>query len=507
MKAQRRQFYMGAFKGAKGRNHPLVRLDGVDAVLDKETWRELWGKGPLFPKVGNDDEVMCHKRYVRKAAGDAEKHELYKFVTKQTSQKQMRLNDTIAKAVEANSRLYERRFEVEECWKDRIATDWGNITDDTATRLILWEIYGGMEGCVSPPTTPMQSFRSDIHSDSASRGELPLAHLRNKELWIEASYHAVAAKKATLLEGLPESLVSFSRDISEQWMKDPAKRYLNPHRQALTNHFTNYPTSDVAIPGEKDLENFNFTSLLPLLRWFKGEASVKYSTDREYFLARQEEEIRIREALIKELGKKYDTKAAGVDIANTKAALEVVKRNDKEWRKVLSKQGKTMHAEQAHLLSAIPLEPVPSPDLQSENSEVTLLGKDSFTIQQTLTELLSNTLYKKALIADSGDSVRSAIYELAWLLTKERFHDIYSVQRKELNGLVQKARRKVEVAVNDVVSENLKFFKEENNTPNRADSLYAVDKYSTDKYNFTVVDSHEPFTTGGFKDTSIGVRV
>ncbi|KAJ9467181.1 hypothetical protein DIPPA_14606 [Diplonema papillatum] len=521
---QRRAFYLGAMRGNHGRKHPaLADIPQVQAKPDEQmnfaTWRALWKRGPLFTKVGEDDEAMAWRRYLRKTATDHEKHKVHGWKVQPCTEAQKRHNREIAEAVEWNERLWEKRFDVEEGWASRSSLDWQAVTSDTAARLLLWEVFGPIENHAAPLSTPpVAALQAVLHAECKRRGELPMAAQRLRELFVEASYHAVLFKKEDLLAALPESLVHFSRDTMEGWLKSGGRKELNPHRQVLTGFFVNYPTSKVEIPGVDDLQALDLEPYLPLLCWFKNEVVPKYSTDKAYCVAKLYQELEVRTEMAKQMSAKWPdtpTKALDDDIQKATDALKQMERMDeKAWRGVLRNLNKPARHETAHVLNAIPLKPVPdAPAPKTQHLGLPILSeaaqRDAETCTQNLlNELLCNPTYKKCLLVDHDDRVRTCLYDLAWVLARERAHDIYSEQRKEVNEMTQKARRRLHVAVSETIANEASsgLFDVEENTPDRTDILFAPDPYAHDIANSTVTLKHIPFAGGDYLDKSIGVR-
>ena len=527
-------FYLGCLRGAQGSRHEAleneVGLHSQPKRLDRETWRQVWNKGPLLTKVSVEDELLCYKRYAKRAAVDEQKRQLFSSFAKERSKRQRQLDGRVREAEDHNARLFERRFEVEEVWEGRAHLDWANFDDDTATRLLMWEIYGGLPGTPSPPTTPsLEALHGLLLAECRRAGTLPLVAQRNLELWTEAAYYAVQQNRVVEVEGLQEDFIGYARDLLNARKADESQKLLNPYRQPVTGFYVNKPTSKALehLPCRK-LEDFrafqtDLMKNLRLLAWHKGAMQQQLQTDVRFFAAEQDAEMEVRREMRRELEKRQmasKVELAAVDeaIEQTKKAVHHISKDDEAWQKALRRKGKAMQAEYAHLLSSIPVQEVPaSPYVVERPVEDSLDFKEtqlkvSDTFQATLAELLSTPLYKKCLITSDKakvDELRAGLYELAWLLTKERAHDVYSQQRVEVNGLVQVARRKVEVATRAIAdaTENADLFSTEINTPSYKDFLYAPDEYSTDLHTVTVAKLTEPFTTGGFEDQAPGVRV
>eukprot|EP01061_Rhynchopus_euleeides_P001761 TRINITY_DN11292_c0_g1_i1.p2 TRINITY_DN11292_c0_g1~~TRINITY_DN11292_c0_g1_i1.p2 ORF type:complete len:563 (+),score=167.68 TRINITY_DN11292_c0_g1_i1:97-1689(+) len=524
---QCRRFYLGSLRGCHGRLHPSLENEDLGGVhekpMDAGTWEAVWNKGPLFLRVSHDDTQMSYKRYARREAETDEVTRMFAPFRKQYSRQQKLLNARTREGNDANSRLFETRYNLEDSWEGRVSLDWTRLSEDSAIRLLLWEIYGPSPNTPSPPTTPsLEQLAADLIRHCKARGDIPHAERRSLELWTEATYFAVAHSKTDELAGLSEAFVGHARDELSANRGD-AHQLISPYRQVLTGFYLPPTSSVVEAAPCRELEDAgkvvsDLQKVLGLARWYRGVFLPEAANDKRVYLAEQNGMLDVRRKMVSEMAKRkmLDRTQQGVADAGVRGmedALREVETKDAAWRRVQVRRGKQMQAEQAHLLQSIPVEHVSySPYLVereavSPDEEV----KVSATYQHHLAEHLANPLHKKCLVVagpEAEEKLRSSIYELAWLETKEAHHDIYSQQRKEVNEQVQRARRKVEVALRKISedSDHADAFEPEMNVPSRRDVLFAPDQHAHSLATVTVTRNVAPFTSGGFADTAPGVH-
>eukprot|EP01060_Flectonema_neradi_P026731 TRINITY_DN3598_c0_g1_i1.p1 TRINITY_DN3598_c0_g1~~TRINITY_DN3598_c0_g1_i1.p1 ORF type:complete len:525 (+),score=74.53 TRINITY_DN3598_c0_g1_i1:132-1577(+) len=479
--------------------------------LTKAAWRQVWGNGPLKVQLAEEDEDLCFKRHQREFQTEQQLRHTYEKSINSKSRLHRNWEQNRADTKIKYQNLQESLYCAEESWDNRVKLNWEELSDDTAERIIIKGLFSPEAAIGSIATTgSVASFLDTEFANCKKSGKISLAEQRNLEMWVEAATLAVLWKQDDLLKSLPESLVKSCREVVDSVIAtrtqnnlEPSK-YLKPHRHCLTNGFIYPPLSNVDYPGKSDISKLDVKPHLALLRWFNSTI-LDSTTRKEWFVNTSKDQLRVREALNKRLlpsipvGAKNDIKA---DMDAQENALRQLSQSEEKWRRVLNKKQTPLHAEQAHLLNSIPQPVVPKPFPTPDATKFT-----NSHFQEHLADLLCNPKYKKCLLVDPTDDFKSALYDLAWVISREKIHHIRSEQRKQANELTQRARRKVEVMVDSLMEREKEFFSIDLNTPDRTDYLYAPDKYSVDVDTATVNTKHPPFMSGGFKDTAIGVRV
>eukprot|EP01062_Namystynia_karyoxenos_P029692 TRINITY_DN22272_c0_g1_i1.p2 TRINITY_DN22272_c0_g1~~TRINITY_DN22272_c0_g1_i1.p2 ORF type:complete len:561 (+),score=174.36 TRINITY_DN22272_c0_g1_i1:85-1683(+) len=528
LQAQRRAFYMGRTAAAWGRAHPALGEGAAEHIgapfdpsvrLDRDSWSRLWhGSGPLLYAVDLDgdrdqsrggDLVRCWQRWQRQQS-DAAEWERWR--------KGQREPPAPAPAAELarrdwQRRMWLRRFEAEESWPGRCQLDWAQMGSDTATRLVLWEIYGPIQGRCSPPTAPpLAQYAELLREQCRLRGELAVAELRNREAWAHAVYHAEARNKAPLLapeQGAPleGALLSWAKNtVGETGVKEPADAWKDGRAlQALLEAVKEpacggfkvpVPPENVGVPRPEDWQRF-----LPLARWVRGELTQLWCYSREAFIARARGELSLR----REITSRHPRREDG-GLAEEVRALDAFARDGpfraEEWEQALRNTARRAGAPDALALRALP----PAGEAPR--------GRGEQTLQHGLAELLCTPLTKRCLAfatAAEGQKLRQQCYDVARLDAKEQAHVPYAGQATEYNRELQAARRRLEQGSLGIVSSGGReeHFRRHLRQPDLSDPLHRPDPYAHTERNVQVYDHHlRPNTANNYAppDTSPGVK-
>ena len=481
MKVQRRSFYLGHMKGALGGCHPALDKIVPTSALSKGSWKTAWSKGPLNITTSEDDEEMCFKRYQRENQVEQLLRHTYEKSLNSSSRLHNNLERKRAQIKQSYSDIEEARYVVDESWDGRSRLDWEVMSDDTVQRIILSSIFSPETSVGEIGTTDSpEQFLEKSFSNCKSSGKIALAKQRNLELWTEATTHAVIFKQEDLLKTLPETLVQSCRDVADSINKtrtdkdqEPSKHIL-PHRHCLTNQFLFPPLQKVDFPGKDDLSKLDVKAHISLIRWYQNMKQDS-NTRKEWFVNTSRDQLSVRKLLTSKLTLRTGVKRdMDNDIAEQEKAIAAIQQSEEKWRRVLNKKRTPLHAEEAHLLKSLPTPVVPKFALEEESVEM------KSDLQEHLADLLSTTKYKKCLLVDNTGSFRAAVYDLAWMLSRERLHYVRSEQRKTANHLTQRARRRVEISCKDLMDRHRELFTIEHSTPDRTDYLFAPDQYAAD---------------------------